>query len=161
VNQLPRGFTLIEIIIVILIISIVGTIAMISIGHNDKKDIEVLGKQMFNLLSLASEEALLRPATLGLAFTPTTFQFYVHQEKNPNLPAWSPITQPPLNLHTFSKDIKITIKVHGKEMPLNGQPQIIITQSGDITPFILLLGSQNKAPSYKVTELASRPIREE
>ena len=68
----------------------------------EKKDIEALGKEITNLLVLASEEAMLRPALLGLAFTPTTFQFHIYQEDKTRSSTWKPIAKPPLNLHSFS-----------------------------------------------------------
>jgi general secretion pathway protein H len=70
------GFTLIEILIVIVIISIVGGAALLTISNNKNKQLQTAAHQLAATLLVAEEEAMLRPATLGLAFTPSTFQFY-------------------------------------------------------------------------------------
>jgi general secretion pathway protein H len=163
-NKFPAqdlGYTLIEILIVLLIIGIITGIAVITINRSETKQMETLAQDINNLLSLASEEAMLRPATLGLAFTPTTYQFYVSQEDRNHRHIWDPIKKPPLNLHNFSGNIKITIKINGRELPLNGQPQIIINASGDISPFILLLGKNKGAPLYQVVETPDGSIKSE
>src|SRR5438105_3387067 len=69
------GFTLIEILIVIVIISIVTGIAALTISRNQQKQYEYLATSLSHLITLAEEEAMLRPTTLGLAFTDHTFQF--------------------------------------------------------------------------------------
>src|SRR5258708_39791946 len=75
------GFTLIEILIVIVIISIVSGIAALTISRNQQKQYEYLANSLAHLITLAEEEAMLRPATLGLAFTPNSFQFFEYHNK--------------------------------------------------------------------------------
>jgi type II secretion system protein H len=161
VTKTQSGYTLIEILIVILIVSIVAAVALLTTSYNQNKQIQTLSEEIANLLSLVSEEAMLRPATIGLAFTPTTFDFYLYQENSEHKLVWQPIAKSPLNLHHYSKSIKITIKIHGKVMSLNGKPQIIITPSGDSATFTILFGDKNGRPRYQVIEYLDGTIKSE
>ena len=73
------GFTLIEVLIVIFIISIVSTTALMTIGRNENRRLETLAIQITQMLTLAEEEALLQPAVIGLAISDTSFQFLRYQ----------------------------------------------------------------------------------
>jgi len=147
-----QGFTLIEILIVIVIISIVSGIAALTISRNQQKQYEYLANSLAHLITLAEEEAMLRPATLGLAFTPDSFQFFeYHNKVDKNATHWQALTDNIFGLHSISKNIEITLFVQNKKTNLNGKPQIIISPSGDIIPFTILLGKKDQPPSYKVT----------
>lgn len=153
VNQ---GFTLIEILIVIVIISIVSGIAALTISRNQQKQYESLANRLSHLITLAEEEAMLRPATLGLAFTPESFQFFEYQNKaTENKTHWQAQTDKLYGLHSFSPNIKLTVKVQNKTVALDGQPHIIISASGDIVPFTIWIGKEDEPPSYQVTGYAN------
>ncbi len=102
---------------------------------------------------------MLRPATLGLAFTPASYQIFEYQEKvTENKIHWQAQTDPLYGLHTFSPNIKLTVKVQNKTVPLDGQPHIIISASGDIVPFTIWIGKEDEPPSYQVTGLANGSV---
>lgn len=147
-----HGFTLIEILIVMVILSIVSGIAALTLSHNQQKQFEYLANSLAHTLTLAEEEAMLRPAILGLAFTPDRFQFFVFHPKVANNAAhWQALTDAIFGLHPIAKNIAITLLVQHKKAALDGKPQIIISTSGDITPFTILLGKKESLPSYQVT----------
>ncbi len=153
---IARGFTLIEILIVIVIISIITGIATLTISRNQQKQYEYLANSLSHLITLAEEEAMLRPATLGLAFTNHSFQFFEYKNTlNTNKTHWYPLTDKLFGIHTYSQNIKLTVKVQNKEIPLDGQPKIMITASGDIVPFVIEIGKEDQKPSYQVTGYAN------
>lgn len=158
-HLINQGFTLIEILIVILIISIVSGIAALTISRNQQKQYEYLAKSFTHLITLAEEEAMLRPATLGLAFTSESYQFFEYQDKAiKNATRWIAQTDKLYGRHAYSSNIKLTVKVQGKEIPLDGQPHLIISASGDVVPFIILIGKEDQEPSYQVTGFADGNI---
>lgn len=152
-TQLRNGFTLIEILIVMLIISIVSSIAVLTITHNQNKNLDYLAMQLTRLISLAEEEAMLRPATLGLAFTPTTFQLYEYQK---NKKKWQPLTASPFQARQYNAHL--ILQIHQENVSLNGQPQLIISESGDITPFVILIGKKDASPLYKIIGQANGSV---
>lgn len=153
------GFTLIELLIVIVIISIVAGIAVITIGSNQHKQYETLAKQLTNSILLAEQEALLRPATLGLAFTSNSFQFYtLTQDAKTNKHKWSPITKAPLGFHSIPANTRVTLKINNEIVPGDGQPKLIITPSNDLTPFIILIGKPEENPYYQIIGKANGEV---
>ncbi len=146
-NKRNEGFTLIEILIVITIISIVATTAIITVSHNKNSRLETLAKQIKNIIILAEQESMLRAKTFGLGFTPHTFQFHMYNEKQR---AWQALTDKIYGSHSIADNTTITVKVQKKNIPLDGKPKIIISPSGDVTPFVILIGNQEEPPRYQV-----------
>ena len=138
-----------------LIISIVASVAVLTITTNQNKNIENFTHQLVNVITLSEEEAMLRPATLGLAFTSDTYQFYQFQKK------WIALTDKIYGEHHFSRSIKLSLKVQNKIAPLDGKPYLIISTSGDVSPFVILIGKQNHPPLFKIVGFANGNIKSE
>lgn len=153
-----KGFTLIEILIVMVIISIVSTVAVLTISFNQKKQIQTLANQFVNSITLAQEEAMLRPATIGLALTNDTFQFF---EFSFDKKKWLPIHQKSLSLHRIPDTMQISLQMQGENIPLNGEPKIIFSESGDISSFIIFIGKKGSSPSYQVIGNANGEVKSE
>jgi len=157
-----HGFTLIEILIVMLIISIVSGVAILSITHNQQKQLEQTAKKLARLITLADDEAMLKPATLGLGFSQTGYQFFHYEpSENEEDNHWKPLEDRHFGLQALPANVQIRILIEDHEMPLNGQPQIIISESGDITPFVLLIGKSGENPAYQVLSTAEGEVKSE
>jgi general secretion pathway protein H len=141
------GFTLIEVLIVIVIISIIAGVATLSIHFNQNKQVETLAHELTNLITLAEEEAMLRPAVLGLALTPQYYQFYEYQEKNHS---WQPLKNHVFRARNIPNKIKITLTINDADIPSDGKPKLIISNSGDIPAFIISIGFIDQKPLYKI-----------
>ena len=147
-----KGFTLIELLIVILIISIVSTVAVLTINFNQNKQIQTTAEEISRLLSLASEEAMLRPATLGLLVRDHDYEFYIATPNEKGKTQWQAITTPPLNKHLLPSGIHATVKINDAENEAPKIPQITINASGDFSPFTLLLSGKDNKPVYEVIQ---------
>ncbi len=146
-----NGFTLIEILIVMLIISIISSVAVMTISFNPQKKIESAANSLANTITLAAEEAMLRPATLGLALSENSYTFFIYEEpKNEDANPWKPLRGRVFHKHTFPKEAEISLKVQDQTVPLNGHPQIIIAESGDFTPFTITIKKTGDKPSYQI-----------
>lgn len=146
-SKITSGFTLIEILVVIVIISIVSSVATLTIHFNRNKQLETLAHQLRNAINLAEEEALLRPAILGMAFTKQHWQFYQYQEKTHQ---WLALSNKTLRSTSIPEYAQISVKIQGKLIPLDGKPRLIISSNGDIPAFIIALSKQNEDPLYEV-----------
>lgn len=149
-----QGFTLIEILIVMVIISIVSGIALMTITSNQHKQLEQVAKKLSNLITLAEHQALLQPATLGLGMTQTSYQFFQFSEDN----SWQSLNDKNFASHTMPAHVQLSLKIHDKTIPLNGKPTIIISESGDITPFVIFIAKTGEKPFYQVIGDASGKI---
>lgn len=150
-NSLARiqsGYTLIEILIVLFIISIVSTTALLTIGQNQNRQLKTTAVQIRQMLILAEEHAMLQPAILGLRVDEHGFAFKIFQ--NEKKPAWLPVDEKTLAPHHLSDDIVLQLVQQTKQQTDAGAPQVVISSSGDLTPFKIYIGKQGAAPRYVV-----------
>jgi general secretion pathway protein H len=63
-----RGFTLIEIMVVIVIAGIMVSLAVITISDRSTTELEQEGKRLHALMRLMTEEAIMQSREIGLAF---------------------------------------------------------------------------------------------
>lgn len=157
------GFTLIEILVVMLIISIVSSAALFSLSVNQNHRLESFAKQLTRTFLLAEQQAMLQPAVLGFVQTKHAYAFYRYSEKNHT---WSMLNDTALGSHDLSSDAKLSLSVQNKNVPIADTaekitPQLIISTSGDITPFVIYLGKPNKPPRYRIVGEANGSIHHE
>lgn len=155
------GFTLIEILIVMIIISIATSVVLLSIHHNDNRRLTTFTNELVETLSLAEEQAMLQPATLGLALDSHTFHFFSYQQvESPErkVIAWQPLQDKLLGNHVIPEDFELKLILatasdedkEDDEKDDNLTPQVIISTNGDITPFTLYIGKKGQRPRYAI-----------
>jgi general secretion pathway protein H len=170
--QKLRGFTLIEILIVMLIISIVGSVAILTISHNQNSQYTAFAKQLTNYLTLAEQQAMMQPATLGVTFSEESFQFYQYQsDRTDKEDAWTPLTDSILSAHRIPKDTQVTLVIDGKTVSPTAntekvKPSLIISSSGDLPSFVIYIGKIGTHPRYKIVgepngSIKSEPVQEQ
>lgn len=127
----------------ILIISIVAGVAVISTKPNMQQQAKTVSQIFINQFQLAEEEALLRSTLVGLKINSENWQFKLFfTKKSTTTPiestqTWQPLFKPYHLPHALQLMLKNT------ENNTTDDPQIIISPSGDITPFTLILKQQN------------------
>lgn len=146
------GYTLIEVLIVVFIISIVTSVALLSIGHNENKKLETFANELRQVVLLAEEQAMLQPNVLGIAFSDHAIQLVRYEASKEN--KWIPLDDQVLGKHQIPANINVTVNVqrlspqHHELNPLT--PQIIISSSGDITPFTIHVGKKGQKPRHAI-----------
>jgi len=70
-----RGFTLLELIVVVFIIGVIAGFASLSVGTSADRTIEEEAKRFTALLRLASEESILNAVEMGVKVYKTSYQF--------------------------------------------------------------------------------------
>lgn len=149
------------------IISIVAGVAVMTITTNHHKEYETLTNQLTQAIRLAEQEAMLRPATIGLGLTNQTYEFFIFaRTPQKKQKAWQPIQETALKSHKLPNNTHISLKVVGEEAPADGTPQIIITSNNEMTPFTILIGKKDQAPYYQINgnangEVSSAPFHQE
>ncbi|GAB0056244.1 hypothetical protein SIID45300_00549 [Candidatus Magnetaquicoccaceae bacterium FCR-1] len=135
-----RGFTLLEILVVLLIIGVMMGMVVLSVSPRDAGKVarEELGR-LKGMLELASREAVLEAREWGMRFGKDGYEFLVQDEKR----KWQP---PPagervLQARTLPEGWRIEWNVEGekqeKGVKPEDPPQILITSDGEMTPFEL------------------------
>lgn len=151
-SSAQRGYTLIEILIVLFIISIVSTVALLTIGRSDTRDMENFVQEVTQMISLAEEQAMLNPTVLGLTFDKENFYFNSLQKNN-----WQPVEDKNLNEHAIPSNLEVTIEGQAAKPDSEQRsavsrldPQIVISTNGDVTPFIIYVGKKGQKPRYVI-----------
>lgn len=135
-----RGFTLIEILVVIIIIGITIGFALLAFGDfGASRRIVFAAEQLANTIKLAQEQAILETSTLGLRIDNTSYQILKFQTTG----KWMPISDKGIFKVTyFPKNTVITLKTNSNVT--KNLPAIVMEPSGDMTVFTLSVGSSSE-----------------
>src|SRR4051812_704300 len=128
-----RGFTLIEILIVMVIISIVATTAMLTIHFNQRKQVEDFSEQLSDLISLAENNAMMHSVPYGIALSNHAIQFYVWNE---NKKTWEIAPSHVFHEKKLLDNMRIVLKIHDQTIPADGVPRLIVSPNGDLPEFV-------------------------
>jgi len=170
-----RGFTLIEISVVLLIVGILATFLVLSIGSRSLDDrMHNEAERLRQLIGLAADEAQLKGLQIGLQVGSDGYRFVrlnddrhwvIYASDGPLRPRQLPqpfrlslnlqghaIKAADLQQHSDSNDSDDSDVDNGNG---NGSkkivPQILILSSGEMTAFKLDLGAPHQALSYELT----------
>lgn len=147
------GFTLFELLVTLVIISIIVGLAVLSIGDNQAERERRLTEQVATLMELAKESALFNAEEFGVSFWKHGYEFYRFDGQQ-----WQPIIDDvQLRPRELPEDINISLYLEGLRVELPSiiktnshksdkseneqQPQVFFLSSGEVTPFELRLGS--------------------
>lgn len=144
----PRnaGFSLIELLVVVVILGVVAAAAVLSIGALRSDDpIEVEARRLTALIELISEEALVQGRDFGVEFFTDGYRFL---SWDPDSRLWSVVADEALmRRRLLPEGLRLALAVEGREVVVAGEdrlrnrrqeevvPQVGIFSSGELTPF--------------------------
>lgn len=136
------GFTLIEVMVVVVIMGILINFAVLSLrGSSPADQIDKESQRLKSLIEIASEEALLRSSFIGIDITETGYGFLRLEEE-----LWQPVDDTLFRSRELPEEIRISVT---SAQPTSDEdedeekrtPEIILLNSGEITPFDLKITS--------------------
>jgi len=154
-----RGFTLVEILVVVVIMAIVISAAILSVGTTGRdSQLDEESRRIEGLVGLLHERALLEGRDFGLRIEPTAYEFVVYEARRDR---WMTLDQEhefrrrdlPKGL-SFQLELDsrlVVIKPIDRNLASDATPpapQLAIAASGEGTPFRLTLlrdGTASKA----------------
>jgi general secretion pathway protein H len=144
------GFSLIELLVVIVILGIMVGMAVLSMGLLRGTDhAETEARRLTALLALVGEEALVQGRDFGVEFFEDGYRF-LSWDADTGL--WTEVTdEAALRRRTLPPELSIALAVDGREVIVQSDerrgtrkpdeiaPQVAIFSSGELTPFELFL----------------------
>jgi len=156
-----KGFTLVEILVVMVIMAVVISLAVLSMGVTGRDaQLDEETRRIEGLMGLLHERALLEGRDFGLRIEPSAYEFVVYE---PTRNRWLPMDQEhefrrrdlPKGL-TFQLQLDsqtVVLKPINRNLPSNEappNPQLAIAASGEGTPFRLTLRRQETKANASV-----------
>lgn len=167
-----RGFTLIEILVVIFLVGIMVSVVVLSIGGNDEKDLRNEILRLKQVMLMAQEDAILTQQQYAIRFSPHGYEFNIlravvtdnKEEEATDTPiqgdiktvaenTWQEVDEPKHLLpHDVREEYKFKLIQEGISIPLdekeNEGRRIILANSGEMTAFELYLRYPDEDLSY-------------
>ena len=151
-----RGFTLIEILVVVIIIATISSIALLSMNLvGDDRDLDTERKRLATLLQVVQDEAAMQGREFGLELLQTGYRFV---EYDPLAFQWSEVIGDDLyRLRQLPEGIELELYIEDKRIMLESDPKAFkeadddTMQTGiqDYTPH-LLLSSSGEITAYEI-----------
>lgn len=135
-SRYGAGFTLIEMLVVLLIVGVILGLVTLSRPRNEPRDLlRQETRRLQALIQLARQEAILTHREIGLRRDAQGYQFLVFSGEN-----WQakPLQGTPLRARALPEDISLVLRIEGqqgKDEPGQALPQLVFWSSGEATAF--------------------------
>ena len=133
-----RGFTLLEVLVVVFIIGLVVTFAGLSIKQSASRELSTEANRLHELLRLASEEAVLNGQELALQLGTQSYRFLRLDGDG-----WQSVEEDRvLRERPFPPGVQIKLRLEGVLVNLEDEShpaRILLLSSGELTPFELIM----------------------
>lgn len=151
------GFTLIELMVVLVIVGIMISFTVLSLGGRSVDDrIEHEARRLDRTLRFALEEAEVKGLVIGFRYLPDRYEFMVPGEKG-----WEPYASGPFRPQPFAAPLTLQLRVEDRVVPpaqdtdkgdekADPKPQIMLLPSGEVTAFRMLVGAGGSQTLYAI-----------
>ncbi len=146
-----RGFTLLELLVVLLLIGIILSFATLSVGDGGRAaQVEREARRFAALTGLAGEESILRGVEFGIRVLPDGYRFEGYDGEK-----WVPLEGDDIfRMRALPEGVDLQLFLEGLPVSLEESegkaPQIVLFSSGERTPFELVVGPEFDGPRYKL-----------
>jgi general secretion pathway protein H len=168
------GFTLLEILVVIVIIGVMVSMATLSVGllGGDRQS-EEEARRVWAVIGQAREEAELQAIDLALFVGTTDYEFLRFDTRRNQ---WLPVVDDKLYAQrTLPEGLRFRLWMEGREIVLKPglpdrskkdesekwPPQLTVLSSGDVVPFELQIERDGAPALWRMTSLADGDLRVE
>lgn len=143
-----RGFTLIEILVVVVIIAVLTTVAMLSVGTlGQDRGLDDEGDRYTDVAAAVTEQAQLEGRDFGVYFGPASYEVLVYAQSRQR---WETVPDDRLYARReLPSGVLPGVEIEGKVLLLDREqldaervPQVLFFSSGDVSPYRLTLSRE-------------------
>ncbi|BES71299.1 GspH family T2SS minor pseudopilin variant XcpU [Marinobacter nanhaiticus D15-8W] len=136
-----RGFTLIEIMVVMVVVGLMAVIAVVNMGGGaQQRELENAARELFLLMQTASEQAVLNNQEMGLVIDDESYRFLAFNSLER---VWEPQEERLFSAREVPEWMALTYQTEDNLPTLPGveddedapRPDLVFFSSGEITPF--------------------------
>ena len=152
-NNTMRGFTLIEILVVLFIVSIMTGIAVVNLPRfTQTGGFDTEADRLKVVLEMLRDEALVQANEYGFKPETNGYQFFIYDDLQQN---WVLLEERPFSERELQGEVQLSLTVEGDELKIDEQgeaPPVLILSSGEITPFELEIQSKIDRELVRILE---------
>lgn len=141
-KQRPAGFTMIEILVVLIVVGMLAALAVANLGGGtQKRELENTARELFLLMQTASEQAVLNNQELGMVLEDDSYRFLALDEVEGT---WVSQGERLFQPRELPQGLVVTSVIESDLPTMAGaedtlQPDLMFFSSGEVTPFELEL----------------------
>ena len=137
------GFTLLEVMVVLVLIGIITGFAVLSMrGSDERERLAVEARRLTALMELSHQEAMLRSESRGVRFTQTGYAFLTRTQDGD----WGPVDDSSLlKQYELPPGFSLQLTVEGRSVDLSKPsplPQVLLLSSGETTEFSVTFNAE-------------------
>lgn len=136
-----RGFTLLELLVVLLIFGLLVGFAVLAVGGGASRQMEQEARRLVELAGLARDESLLTGQSRALGFSRDGYAFLQQVFLDDNQVTWVALERAPLAPRSVARaGLELRLRQEGRPVPLDehaDRPQVLFNGAGELTPFEL------------------------
>lgn len=155
------GFTLLEVLVVVVIVSVLSTAFLLSLGSGRHNAGQEEARRFAALVRLAGQEAMLRSRDLAVEVAPKSYKFLLYEEQQ-----WQALEDEVFRLRELPEGMSFTIQLDGsaelfaaisnKKSPGSDEikellPRIFIFSTGEMTSFEMTLNIEDSEYIYHIS----------
>lgn len=151
-----RGFTLLEVLVVVIIVGVLVTFATLSVGNRALADqLQLEARRLNATLRLALEEAELKGQIIGFRYTPEYYEFLSPGPEG----RWEPRIDGPFRRRALAEPLQVNLRVEDRtvapardaqDQEKGPEPQILLLPNGEVSAFSLALSADGVDEFYRV-----------
>jgi general secretion pathway protein H len=151
------GFTLLEILVVLVIIAVLTTVAVLSIGVlGQDRGLDTEGERYTDVAAAATEQAQLEGRDFGIYFAATHYEVLTYVARRQR---WESVVDDRLyTTHELPAGVSTRLEIEGKVIQFEEEkpgavhvPQVMLYSSGDASPYRLRFEREGSEVGWSVT----------